>query len=69
MAKVKKVTYSVRVPLGMLIAVKKQCKDTNCFVTDFMQTAIEKEYVYRRNRRDEFSNHITDTIRKVVNDD
>ena len=65
MARVKKVTYSVRIPQGMLEAVKKQCRATNCFVTDFMQSAIEKEYIYRKQRMDEFSDTITNAIRKV----
>ena len=65
MAKVKKVTYSVRIPLGMLNAVKKQCRDTNCFVTDFVQTAMEKEYVYRQQRMDEFCDKVTEAVRLV----
>jgi len=65
MVKVKKGRLNVNIPLGMLEAVRKQCRETNCFMTDFVQTAIEKEYIYRKQRMDEFSDHITEQMRKV----
>ena len=65
MAKVKKGRLNVNIPLGMLMAIRKQCRDTNCFMTDFVQTAMEREYIYRKQRMDEFSDTITNAIRKV----
>ena len=65
MIKEKMTRFSVQLPAGMHATIKKQCKDTNCFLTDFVRIAIEKEYIYRKQRMDEFSDTITNAIRKV----
>ena len=65
MKKEHKTSFSVKIPTGMLNAVRKQCRETNCFLTGFVQTAMQKEYIYRQQRMDEFSDTITNAIRKV----